>query len=180
MSSYVDRHEHQLAQAKNNMRLGDRYLHMGDIARAAIVYADAHTILLQIYGPNHLRGARSLHGVAKCRIRQAAAMVQTMERERLLRETHGSLKEVLRIQRLAGERCAPVDLATTYHNLGIVLSKLGAVHRNEALEFFWEALFIRVRAFTREHPLVAETLSEIVLICGRMVSIAIIVGAAAA
>jgi len=34
---------------------------MGDVARAEIVYAHAHTILLQIYGPNRLRVARSLH-----------------------------------------------------------------------------------------------------------------------
>eukprot|EP00957_Ditylum_brightwellii_P130063 9920279-Ditylum_brightwellii.AAC.1 len=58
-------------------------------------------------------------------------MTQTTERECLLCETHDLLKEVSQVQYLAGEQCTHVELAATYHNLGIVLSKLGGVRHNE-------------------------------------------------
>jgi len=173
MSTYVERLEHQLAQAKhrhpaNNAyiskicaRLGDEYVHSGDIAKAEAAYAESYEIRLSINGPDHLRVARSLHGLAVCRVRQATT--HTTKRKALLRQAKRSLEEVLRIQILAGERCAPADLATTYHDLGIVLSKLGTVaHHNEALAYFQKALSIRIDTFgSRENLLVAETIREI-------------------
>jgi len=171
MSTYVERLEHQLAQAKhrhpaNNAtisrlctKLGDQYVRLGDIAKAETVYAEAYEIRLSIYGPNHLRVAISLNGLAICYIRQATT--QTTKRKCLLRQAQRSLEEVLRIQILAGERCAAADLATTYHNLGIVLSKLGKLHRNEALTSFQKALSIRIGTFgNRENLSVAETMTE--------------------
>mmetsp|Transcript_14414 Transcript_14414/g.20283 ORF Transcript_14414/g.20283 Transcript_14414/m.20283 type:complete len:212 (+) Transcript_14414:100-735(+) len=172
MSTYVERLEHQLAQAKhrhpaNNAyiskicaRLGDEYVHSGDIAKAEAAYAESYEIRLSINGPDHLRVARSLHGLAICHIRQATT--QTTKRKTLLRQAKRSLEEVLRIQILTGKQCATVDIATTYHDLGIVLSKLGTVHRYDALISLKKALYIRIDAFgSQENLLVADTMREI-------------------